>query len=268
MQISINLVIGRAQRGVGPEAAIRAMFAGGALGDAWMPTREWCYTRSSGGVYEKVTTSGDLVARQIGMVNGVYSDQLTDTYRPKYIEGSGKSWLLYDGVDDHLVTPSIDMTGTNKVAVFAGVRKLSDATTGIVVEFSANADSFNGAWYLAAPSLSGANKFTFRSRGTVNLATASTTDTVYSAPISAVLTGYSDIAAPRAGLRINGSVDIVTTDSQGGGNYGNHQLFRGRRGGTALAFSGLEYGLIVIGKSPSAAEFAAAETYLNELSAA
>jgi hypothetical protein len=44
-------------------------------------------------------------------------------------------YLSFDGVDDWLVTPSIDFTGTDKMTVLAGVRKLSDAR-GIVVELN------------------------------------------------------------------------------------------------------------------------------------
>ena len=44
--------------------------------------------------------------------------------------------LLFDGIDDFLVTPTIT-PNTDKVQVFAGVRKQSDAARGMVVESTA-----------------------------------------------------------------------------------------------------------------------------------
>ena len=56
-----------------------------------------------------------------------------------------------DGTDDFYTTASTDFTGTDKVTVFAAVRKLSDAASGTVVELSSNAASNDGAFLLRAP---------------------------------------------------------------------------------------------------------------------
>ena len=45
------------------------------------------------------------------------------------------SYLSFDGVDDGMVTPTIT-PAIDKVQVFAGIRRISDASTGILAEFS------------------------------------------------------------------------------------------------------------------------------------
>ena len=63
----------------------------------------------------------------------------------------GKLALVFDGVDDFLVTNSINFTSTDKMTVFAGVRKLSDIGNGTIAELSAAADSNNGSFFIRAP---------------------------------------------------------------------------------------------------------------------
>jgi hypothetical protein len=84
-----------------------SLFASGEEGDAWIPEREFCYTKSGGGLYERVTTTGDETARITGMANGINADQDVFASRPIYSEGGGLSWLAFDGVDDALAGGSI-----------------------------------------------------------------------------------------------------------------------------------------------------------------
>ena len=90
-----------------------SLFAGGSIGDAFIPEREFTYTKSGGGVYERVTTTGDEVARLTGMVNGNHATQATYAKRPIYTEGSGLSWLAFDGVGDEMEAPNaaFNLTG-------------------------------------------------------------------------------------------------------------------------------------------------------------
>ena len=71
-----------------------SLFAGGSIGDAFIPEREFTYTKSGGGVYERVTTTGDEVARLTGMVNGNHATQATYAKRPIYTEGGGLCHIL------------------------------------------------------------------------------------------------------------------------------------------------------------------------------
>ena len=97
--IGIGLSLGAMRAGGFSPASL---FGPGIAGDPFIPEREFTFTRSAGGVYDRVTTTGDQVACVTGMVNGNNADQLTVAARPIYKEGGVLSWLAFDGVGDHL----------------------------------------------------------------------------------------------------------------------------------------------------------------------
>lgn len=151
-------------------------------------------------------------------------------------------YLRFDGVDDWLVTNTIT-PGTDRVQVFAGARKLSDAAVSILYELSANANLNNGAFYLAAPESTGVPNYAWKSRGDVN--TSAFQAATFTAPVTNVLTGLGGISSDSAVLRVNGSQVAQSTADQGTGNYLAYPLYIGRRGGTTLPFNGRLYSLIV-----------------------
>ena len=165
-------------------------------------------------------------------------------------------YLSFDGVDDYLVTGSIDFTGTDKMTVFAGVRKLSDAARGMVFELGTLAN--NGTINLSAPAASAS--YSVESKGTLYgvAATAS-----YVAPITNIVSGTGDISGSRATIRVNASQVAQSVASQGTGNYGNYPLYIGRRGGTSLPFNGNLYGLVIRGALSDANQIANAERFMN-----
>jgi len=167
--------------------------------------------------------------------------------------------LLFDGIDDFLVTPTIT-PNTDKVQVFAGVRKLSDAARGIVVELGAGPVS--NSCGLEAPPNAASGAYRMNSGGTVTNAGQGVA--FAGAPDTAVLAGSADIAADLARLRRNGVVGTDGTADQGTGIYGNQPLYIGRRGGTSLPFNGRLYGLVVrFGPNLDAATIAATEAWMN-----
>lgn len=161
--------------------------------------------------------------------------------------------LRYDGIDDFLQTLAIDFTGTDKMTVWSGVRKLSDGGTGTVVELSARFDINNGSFAVFAPPAAANLQATFFSRGT---ATGSDNTLLGASPVSAVLTGIGNIAGDHAEILVNGAADPPVLTDQGTGNYGNHALYMGRRGGTTLPFNGHEHQLIVLGAQSTAHQVA------------
>ncbi|WP_166168026.1 LamG domain-containing protein [Acinetobacter sp. SA01] len=186
-----------------------------------------------------------------------HATQANATSRASLItDPSGYKSLKFDGIDDGYVTPSINFTNTDKVTVIAAVRKLSDAAIGMLCEFSADLGSNYGSFYLGAPATSGNGSITFNSKGTFF---AAATDTSVFAPVSVVVTGYANIAAPLSVIRRNGVFKNSNSLSQGTGNYGNYPLYIGRRGGTSLPFNGQIYALLVIGKLLDAATTAKIE---------
>ena len=167
-------------------------------------------------------------------------------------------YVQYDGVDDSMSTAAIDFTATDKMSVFAGVRKLSDAAIGLIAEPSAGGGFGKFGMYVNGGSgNTGYGYFSLGTKfGTVNV------NSGYAAPNASVLTGLSDIVGDLTKLRINGAQVGQTTQDLGTGNFGNYPLYFGRRGDATLPFYGRDYGIIVVGKATSAAEIASTEAYL------
>lgn len=181
---------------------------------------------------------------------------------------ASKSYLRFDGVDDGMATGTITPGSVDKAQVFAGVRKLTDATQGMIVEYSATVDTNNGTFFLmGARSGGGVPNYGFRSKGTT-LQDADATG--YTAPITNVLGALGDISGDRATLRVNATQVTQSTGDQGTGNYLAYPLYIGRRGGTSLPFNGHIYGLIVRFSATNldAATIGSTETWLNRKTAA
>ena len=173
-----------------------------------------------------------------------------------------KPYLSFNGVNQWLQTNSIDFTYGDKMFVSAGVRKLSDASLGMVTELSAALGSNNGTFYFVAPSGGSGNDYTFVSKGTSSTGAGSSSS--YVSPITNVISGIGNISAPSTTLRVNGAQVAQSTATQGTGNYGNYPMYIGARAGTSLWFNGRLYGLVVAGKQASASEIASTEAYLNQ----
>jgi len=167
-------------------------------------------------------------------------------------------YLAYNGTNSSMSTSAIDFTGINKMSVFAGITKLSDAAQAVVAELSATIATNNGSFLLTAPNSAAAN-YNFSSKGTTQV---DNTVTTYRAPITNVVTGLADIGAPSNIVRVNGVQTGSSASSQGTGNFGNYALFIGGRNNTSLRLNGRLYGLIVRGAATSAAQVTSTERWL------
>ena len=171
------------------------------------------------------------------------------------------SYLAFDGVDDGMVTGTIT-PGIDKVQVFAGVRKLSDAAVGTVVEFSPNLNTNSGSLWLAAPVTVGGPNYYFTSKGTIASAGASASS--LAAPTTNVLTGIGDISGDVATLRVNGTQASTSSSDQGTGNFLSYPLYIGRRAGTSLPYNGRLYSMIVrFGANLTTGQITATESWVN-----
>lgn len=186
--------------------------------------------------------------------------------RPQYqIDTNGKSFLLFDGLDDFLVSDTIT-PGIDKAQAFAGVRKLSDATTGALVEFSTSSSISNGSLAIFAP---GTAIPCYRLRSSGTGFSISETPANYPAPITNILSGICDIASDTAVLRVNGVQAVASATDQGTGNFLAYPLYVGGRGGSSLFFNGRLYSLIVrFGATLDAAMIAQSEGWTNGKTAA
>lgn len=165
---------------------------------------------------------------------------------------TGVYYLEFDGVDDSLQTNNIDFTATNKVSLFAGVRKLGSSPA-VLVELSADSNASTGNFIITAPESN--NKYLFRIKGTLGDGLESDS---YAPPHTAVITARGSIATALKTIKVNNSVATASI-ATGSGNLGKHPLYIGRRVGTSLLFNGHIYSLIGIGRLTTDAETIALE---------
>jgi len=165
-------------------------------------------------------------------------------------------YLHYNGVSSFMVSPTIT-PGIDKAQVFLGVRKLSDAAYGMLIETSVDWFGNNGTIALAAPS-GVASNYGMVSKGTI----ARSITAAATAPITNVVSSISDIANDNLILRINGAQAAISTADQGTGNYLAYPIYTGRRAGTSLPFNGLVYSKIVrFGANLTADQIASTERW-------
>jgi hypothetical protein len=186
--------------------------------------------------YQRVTTAFDIT--EPGQTNCYY--------------------LQPDGVNDGYVTSNnLDLSGTDKVTVFAAVRQLSNSTTSVLVEQQGFATNSFGMF---APRTTGAG-CGFVSRGsTARDATA----TGFAAPVTLVITGIGDISGDVSRIRVNGVQQAENLLDQGTGNYGNQALYLFRRIGGTLPANLQCFASIVAGGSYSLATIQRVEQILSK----
>jgi hypothetical protein len=168
-------------------------------------------------------------------------------------------YLQFDGLSWSMSTNSIDFSAGDKMTVWAGVRKLSDAVTAVLSELSADSNSNTGAFNVIAPNGATAN-YAWLSRG--SLTPGALTVTSYAAPITNVLTGIGNISGDQEIIRINGAQAGTNTNDQGTGNFGNHPLFIGARNNASLFFQGWLTSLIVRGAQSTQGQIEATESWV------
>jgi len=202
-------------------------------------------------------TDADLRATNDGVGLPVYQRVNTST---DYDTTGFPLYLRFDGTDDSMATGSISFTSTDKMSVFSGLRKLSDALEGCFVELSTNFISNNGSFTMFARGSNYPTGFDTPYRGTIQVTTPGF---VAAAPTSQVITSSYDIAAPLAVFRSNGVQVSSTTSTAGTGNFGNYPLYIGSRAGTSSRFNGRLYSLIVRGAASTAQQISDTETWIN-----
>lgn len=228
------------------EIVMKKLFANGEQGFWYDPSDMGTMYQDAAGTVP-VTAAGQavgLIRDKSGRNNHAF--QTNSASRPILRQNAvtGAYYLEFDGTDDFLQTGNIDFTSTDKVSLFAGVRKLSDVSTAMLCELSSDINANNGSFYLAAPLNATTKGFSLNAKGTSSGAPVSSSN---AAPASAVVSGYADLRSTQLKLRVNGALTTGAV-SLGTGNYRNYPLYIGRRGGTSLSFNGHIYGLIGVGK--------------------
>jgi len=247
-------------RGTGTVTLSGASTAGPLVGTGVNDIVSLTFTPSAGSL--TLTVSGTVNDAQLntGATRGAYQNVVSafDITEAGQRDCYG---VRADGTDDFYTTASTDFTGTDKVTVFAAVRKLSDALRGLVCELSPSPASNNGTFTLEAPS-GNFDDLSFFAKGTT---IGTPARSAIAAPITQIMTCEASISGPLTRLRLNGVQVASNTSTLGTGSFGNHQLFLGSRGGTSLFFNGNHYALIVAGGSYPASTIERVERLLSRI---
>jgi hypothetical protein len=167
-------------------------------------------------------------------------------------------YLAFDGLSWSMGTNSIDFSAGDKMTVWAGVRKLSDANTGTVAQLSPSTSTNNGVFGLYVPFNTGASAdYAWQSKGTTRITVNSP---VNIGPATSVFTGVGNISAPLAQLRQNAIQVATSSASQGTGNFGNFALNIGEGAGF---LNGWLTSLIVRGAQSTQSQIEATEAWVN-----
>lgn len=199
-------------------------------------------------------TLNGLVGRILdksGRGNHAYSS--TDAKRPTLrIDANGCYYLQFNGTSSSLQTASIDFTATDKMFVSAGIRKLSDATSGVIVELSTGGSV--GSFLINTPSTAGNSDYQAVLYGNGNGIQRATS---FAAPITNVVSASYNFAGAAVTDEISIRVNSATPTLASIGTpsttaaFGNYPLYIGARAGTSLFFNGNLYQLVICGRPTS-----------------
>lgn len=170
------------------------------------------------------------------------------------------AYLRFDGVDDAMQTANIDFTSTDKMTVWAGITKLSDAANGMVSEFGSPESVNSGTFSMWAPINGASAPLGVTAKG-ISRSVAATTE--FSGASSGVVAQDIGLSAPRNALRLNGAT-LATLTTALGGAFGNFPFHIGSRAGTSTFFNGRLYSLIVRGAQSSLSQIEATEAYIKQ----
>ena len=181
-------------------------------------------------------------------------------------------YLRFDGIDDSMYTPAnLNLSGTDKVAVFAGVRIAAGTGSQNVCEFSNNAFTTNGGFSVAQGPNAASSGFGFLMNAGSGIAGQTADKSVpYSSAITETFDSAQSGLANEVKLRMDGVAQTFTSTSgtdSGSGNFGSHILNIACRGATVspgVFLNGNIYSLIVVGSAVSAGNISATEQWVAQ----
>lgn len=231
------------------------IFAGGEQGFLFDPSSLANLYQDDAGA-TPVTAAGQSVGRMMdtsGRNNN--ATQATVGARPTYqIDGGGRPYLAFDGIDDWLGVGSVAMGAAGRTVISA-VRKNSDSSLGAIVETRPLWTTAGGvAQY--SPGGSGPN---YGSRiQTTAVQSSLTSPDSFAAPYTAVVS--SVFSTGSQALRVNG-ISVATATPTGVSSALTSGFAIGSRDGTTFFANMRLYGLIVIDRALTANELAVVENW-------
>jgi len=218
-----------------------------------------------------VTTVGQPVGKVLDKSgNGIHATQATSANRPTYqIHAEGYGYLQFDGVNDSLVTSTLNLSTTDKVTWSTGLL-VDNATSGsVAMEFSANTNTNEGTFYISAPSIVLDHGFALRGNS-ASPVFARVSDVPINNQNSDVATGILDIGKatkeleliPRLNQTTITNINWTGAANAGTGNFGSYPLYLGARGGTTAFFNGHIYQVIIRGVTSTTDEIYKTERWI------
>lgn len=208
-----------------------------------------------------LTVSGSVTNAQLQTGSTATRYQWVNT-ATDYDSAGFMRYLKFDGVDDAMATAAIDFSGTDKMTVCAGLRKLVGAGFQDSVELGTGADS---GFSVHAPTSAADDYGLYMTGAANNFARCG----VFAKPITNVVTAILDRGGATAAAQVAGRVNGASVSFTGGGvatagSFVNGPLYIGARAGTSLYFNGHFYGGIIRGAQSSASQIADMERYINQ----
>jgi len=239
-----------------------SLFAGGTEGAWYDPSDLSTLFQDSAGT-TPVTASGQPVGKMLDKSgNGNHATQATSAKRPTYTEGSGLSWLAFDGVDDAMAVADVSGMRQSIMTFFIGVGQLSLSTRDDQLPLwtrddwfaSGNSQEFSTNNYVFGNSASAFQ--VFGRTPAAPLSQGSMT-----ANTKVIVSARSD--GNNINSRINGVAQTTAALTLGTNDTSGFTLGASSGDGVYVHFTQMNmYGLIVRGSTSSAAEIASTEAYL------
>lgn len=219
-----------------------------------------------------VTAVGQKVAKWLDKSgNNNHATQSNTNLQPTYrLDLQGWPCLDFDGVNDQLVTPPINFTGTAQIMASMGLHVISQSVgvLGVPLELSADVNSNNGSFSFGAPTLTADHSINLRGTTTIGARVSNVSNE------DDLITGLFDISQATKELQLIPRLNFVQlTGSQitwvgganaGTGNFGNWPLYIGSRGLTQTnPFGGHIYQIVVRGALSTSTQVYQTETYVD-----
>ena len=217
-----------------------------------------------------VTEPGQLVGHVLDAGGGDYhATAISDAARMVFRDVGGIRWIDYNGINGAYVTPALIGVSVDKAQLFAGVRKLSDASLGVIGSL-ASAVSVTGSLTLDSRRYA-AGDYTMTIR---NASGNSVQNFVtYNAPTTNVLSALYDQSGANIddelSLRVDGVLSAkggISLYNSGSSNFASAPVYLGAQGGTSAFFNGRSYATLgpifrLSAANATTAQIEAAEAY-------
>jgi hypothetical protein len=212
-----------------------------------------------------VTEPGDPVARMDDVSSrGNHALQADTNKQPTYqVDSNGNGYLAFDGLDDFLVTPAIDLSGSPLIYALAAVVREGTPQADIILEQTASSAGTPGAFAV--------NVASGQARAILGMAAGTSSQAIHVTPELKMLWGvsYNTAAGTSEGaipaLRF-GRADVTATAAYVGAPTptaagANGEVYVASRAGTGLFLQGRLYGAVVRGGGTQLSTVRALEDY-------